>query len=89
MKMFTGKAALVTGGSRGIGLAIARALLERGAQVAIMATSDATLRSGAMALKKCQMPWPSYQSVPMCGVMTRWNRRSIRRSGISVALMCS
>jgi 3-oxoacyl-[acyl-carrier protein] reductase len=52
MKMFAGKVALVTGGSRGIGLAIARALVERGAQVAITATSDATLQAGTAALKK-------------------------------------
>lgn len=51
MKTFTGKVALVTGGSRGIGLAIARALLERGAKVAITATSDATLQAGTAALK--------------------------------------
>jgi 3-oxoacyl-[acyl-carrier protein] reductase len=50
--MFTGKAAVVTGGSRGIGLAIARALLERGARVAITATSDATLQAGAAELEK-------------------------------------
>jgi len=50
--MFTGKVAVVTGGSRGIGLAIARALLQRGARVAITATSDATLRTGAAELEK-------------------------------------
>ena len=49
--MFTGKVALVTGGSRGIGLATARALVARGARVAITATSDATLRAGAAALE--------------------------------------
>jgi NAD(P)-dependent dehydrogenase (short-subunit alcohol dehydrogenase family) len=43
----TGKVGVVTGGSRGIGLAIARALLLRGAKVAITATSDATLRKAA------------------------------------------
>lgn len=41
----TGKVAVVTGGSRGIGLAIARALVSRGAKVAVTATSDATLRA--------------------------------------------
>ena len=50
VEAFTGKVALVTGGSRGIGLAIARALVERGARVAITATSDATLRAGAAVL---------------------------------------
>jgi 3-oxoacyl-[acyl-carrier protein] reductase len=48
----TGKTAFVTGGSRGIGLAIARALLEEGANVALTATtarsaSDAAAELGA------------------------------------------
>ena len=51
MKAFTGKVAIVTGGSRGIGLAAARALLQRGARVAITATSDATLRAGTAELE--------------------------------------
>ena len=46
----SGKVALVTGGSRGIGLAIARALLNEGARVAITATSDETLRAAAASL---------------------------------------
>ena len=45
--MFTDKVAVVTGGSRGIGLAIARTLLQRGARVAITATSDERLREAA------------------------------------------
>jgi len=45
--MFKDIVAVVTGGSRGIGLATARTLLERGALVAITATSDATLRAAA------------------------------------------
>ena len=51
MKAFTGKVAVVTGGSRGIGLAVARALLQSGARVAITATSDATLRAGTAELE--------------------------------------
>ena len=50
--MFTGKVAVVTGGSRGIGLAIARALVSRGAKVAITATSDATVQAGASELAR-------------------------------------
>ena len=51
MSTLTGKVALVTGGSRGIGLAIARTLLERGAKVAITATSDSTLRNASRELQ--------------------------------------
>ena len=50
--MFTEKVAVVTGGSRGIGLAIARTLLQRGARVAITATSDARLREATEDLAK-------------------------------------
>ena len=45
--MIGGKVAFVTGGSRGIGHAIARALVRSGAKVAITATSDDTLRKAA------------------------------------------
>jgi NAD(P)-dependent dehydrogenase (short-subunit alcohol dehydrogenase family) len=51
MSTLTGKVALVTGGSRGIGFAIARTLLEQGARVAITATSEATLRKAARELQ--------------------------------------
>jgi NAD(P)-dependent dehydrogenase (short-subunit alcohol dehydrogenase family) len=43
----TGKTAIVTGGSRGIGLAVAGALLRQGASVAILGTTDAALRTAA------------------------------------------
>jgi NAD(P)-dependent dehydrogenase (short-subunit alcohol dehydrogenase family) len=52
MTSFSGKVAVVTGGSRGIGLAIARALVERGAKVAITASSEAPRRAGAGELQK-------------------------------------
>jgi NAD(P)-dependent dehydrogenase (short-subunit alcohol dehydrogenase family) len=42
--------AIVTGGSKGIGLAIARALLDRGMQVTIAGRSDADLRRAAEKL---------------------------------------
>jgi NAD(P)-dependent dehydrogenase (short-subunit alcohol dehydrogenase family) len=50
----TDRVAVVTGGSRGIGLAVARTLLQQGARVAITATSEDRLRAasdelGAMA----------------------------------------
>jgi NAD(P)-dependent dehydrogenase (short-subunit alcohol dehydrogenase family) len=50
--MIMDKVAVVTGGSRGIGLATARTLLQRGARVAITATSDTTLRAATDELDK-------------------------------------
>jgi NAD(P)-dependent dehydrogenase (short-subunit alcohol dehydrogenase family) len=49
--MTGGKVAFVTGGSRGIGQAIARALLRGGTRVAITATSDDTLQRATRELR--------------------------------------
>jgi 3-oxoacyl-[acyl-carrier protein] reductase len=46
----SGKVAVVTGGSRGIGLAVARALLQQGAAVAITGTSQQHLDTAARDL---------------------------------------
>jgi NAD(P)-dependent dehydrogenase (short-subunit alcohol dehydrogenase family) len=51
-----GRVVLVTGGSRGIGLACARAFLEEGARVAIASRSKAHLDSAAGALKTSGRP---------------------------------
>jgi NAD(P)-dependent dehydrogenase (short-subunit alcohol dehydrogenase family) len=50
MSPLTGKVALVTGGSRGIGLATARALLMQGGSVAITATNQERLDAAAKEL---------------------------------------
>jgi 3-oxoacyl-[acyl-carrier protein] reductase len=55
MGSLNGKVAFVTGGSRGIGLAIARALVSEGAQVAITGKSDAHL-SAARPLIEAEGP---------------------------------
>jgi NAD(P)-dependent dehydrogenase (short-subunit alcohol dehydrogenase family) len=52
----SGKTAVVTGGSRGIGRAIARALLKGGANVAITATKDDTLAAAVADLEREASP---------------------------------
>jgi NAD(P)-dependent dehydrogenase (short-subunit alcohol dehydrogenase family) len=47
---FTGKAALVTGGGGGLGLAIAEALAREGASVAILDASSSAVEAGLLAL---------------------------------------
>src|SRR5262244_442756 len=48
----TGKVALVTGGSKGIGKAVARGLLQEGAKVAICARTKSELDATAAELAK-------------------------------------
>ena len=49
---WTGRAALVTGGSAGIGLAIAQALVARGVSVAVVGRSDARLSRASEQLRE-------------------------------------
>src|SRR5512142_900675 len=51
MESLRGKVAIVTGGSRGIGLAIARALVADGVQVAVTGRSDAHLSTARPKLE--------------------------------------
>ncbi len=51
MPSLNGKVAIVTGGSRGIGLAIARALLAEGARVAITGRTERSLSQARAALE--------------------------------------
>lgn len=51
MSEFEGKVALVTGGSRGIGRAVAQAFLDRGASVAITATTPERAREAARSFE--------------------------------------
>ncbi|NPC56944.1 SDR family oxidoreductase [Caenimonas soli] len=47
-----GKHVLITGGSKGIGLACARIFLDEGARVSLVARNEATLRDGARSLEQ-------------------------------------
>jgi 3-oxoacyl-[acyl-carrier protein] reductase len=51
MSPLTGKVAVITGGSRGIGLAIARALMQQGASVAITGTTEEHLAAAEKELR--------------------------------------
>lgn len=54
MKALEGKIALVTGGSRGLGLSIAQKLVEQGAQVIITVRNQSALTDAAKVLgEKC------------------------------------
>ena len=51
MKMLEGKVAVVTGGTRGIGLAIVKAFLEEGAKVALFGSRQETVDKALVELK--------------------------------------
>ena len=51
MSSLAGQVAVVTGGSRGIGLAVARALLQQGAAVAVTGTNESRLEAAARELQ--------------------------------------
>jgi NAD(P)-dependent dehydrogenase (short-subunit alcohol dehydrogenase family) len=54
--VLAGRTALVTGASRGIGLACARALAGAGVRVALLARSEETLRSAARGIGRAALP---------------------------------
>ena len=66
-----GRVALVTGASRGIGLAIARALAVAGARVAMLARTRAPLESAARELGALAVPCDVAESASVAGALDR------------------
>ena len=58
MELLNGKTAVVTGGTRGIGLAIVRAFLQNGAKVALCGSRMETAEKAVTALKAENADWP-------------------------------
>ena len=79
----TGKVALVTGASAGIGLAVTERLIAEGATVIMVARTEATLNAEAARLGSRAVPWPLdigylefVQSLP-AAVIARFGRLDI------------
>jgi NADP-dependent 3-hydroxy acid dehydrogenase YdfG len=80
MSRLTGKRALVTGGGSGIGLAVARSLLQEGAKVAITGRDEAKLRRAADELRggdrllfhACDVGDPAQVKAAVSYVNERW-----------------
>ena len=56
--MLNGKIAIVTGGTRGIGLAVVRTFLHNGAKVALFGSREASVQRALAQLREEQPDWP-------------------------------
>ncbi len=70
MGMLQGKVAVVTGGTRGIGLAIVKAFLEEGASVALFGSRKETVDKALAALKEGNATYPVIGLSPDLGNYT-------------------
>ena len=67
MKMLEGKVAVVTGGTRGIGLAIVKAFLAEGASVALFGSRAETVEKALQSLKEENADYPVIGLAPDLG----------------------
>ena len=67
MGMLQGKVAVVTGGTRGIGLAIVKAFLEEGASVALFGSRQETVDKALALLKEENAEYPVIGLAPDLG----------------------
>ena len=68
MKNFDKKLALITGGSSGIGLALARQLAAQGMNIWILARREEVLKSTLEEIRKEQVSDPNRNSVTWCWI---------------------
>ena len=85
---FAGKTVLVTGGSRGLGLVLARRLIDAGARVAICARTEEDLEAVEQELRERGGEVLSKFRV-MCGIATKCGRWSSKSIPGSARLTCS
>ncbi|NQT00956.1 MAG: glucose 1-dehydrogenase [Planctomycetes bacterium] len=88
----TGKTALVTGGSRGIGLAMARSLAEHGAEVAIIARGKEQLETAALQIQtdtgKKVSTYP-FDLSDIKGIEPLFEKIAAATNGIDILINCA
>lgn len=87
----TGTTVLVTGGSRGLGLALARGLAEHGADVALVARDDAVLQRAESELKRTgRRVWPfSFDLHDVAGIDALFGDVVRETGGIDILVNCA